>query len=249
MFRKIFAMRKNTVVLLLLVPLFFGSLAEAKKRKPWQKIKPGVSLGATHMLPSPYVMAHLQLALGTTVGMGLFDVAEISSNLYLDFQQVFNLQAKFNLVNEEDIALALWGAYSTQSVKKLNVDPVTSAESTQFVNVNSVEPGAVISYRLMRRLAGHTGVSHNMYSPTLTKSDLSQKSAFVRGTSVSQEFAYYLNKQMTVALGGSHDFTYEYSGVGASLHISGFHIGGHLFLDVKEGAFFPILSASYIADL
>ncbi len=237
------------IVSLLLILIIIPSLAWSKKRKPWQDPVETVSLGYTHLLPSAYVLPHLNLVLGSTIGMGLFDVAEISSNLYLDVQQAFNLSTKVSLLANEDFAFALFASYITQQVRVKYTIANTTRMDEKFDTMTSIRPGGVFSYLILPKLSGHIGVEYSIRNPEIKKDDLAKKTSFVRGTTVYKEFTYGFKKGMAVSAGGSYDLSYDVPGVGASLHIGSFQIGGHYFFSVVEGPFQPIIAGSYSTEL
>src|SRR5690606_27001256 len=113
------------------------SSAFARKRKPWQDPIETVSLGMTHLLPSAFVIPHLNLVLGSTVGIGLFDVSELTSNLYLDIQQVFNVATKFSLYSSQNFAFAIFGGYVTQQVRVKYIN-ANLREEEKFTNMSSI---------------------------------------------------------------------------------------------------------------
>lgn len=219
----------------------------AKKRKVWQDPIETVSMGMTHMLPSAYVIPHLTLVLGSSVGLGLFDVSEISSNLYLDVQRVFNLSTKFTVFSNEDFAAALFVGYLSQDVR-ISYLRTNGLADERFDTMTSITPGFVFSYMIIPKLAGHVGFQAAIRNPDIRKSDIAKKTSFVRGHMVYKEFTYGFTKGMALSIGGTYDLTYDYPGVGATFHIGSFQVGGHYFMNVVEGPFQPIISGSYSTE-
>src|ERR1035437_5536022 len=75
-----------------------------------------VSLGLTHLLPSVDIIPGGMIVLGTSMGVGVLDLFDLSTNLWLDFQSVFNISAKINLLRNQDYGLAVFATYTSQSV-------------------------------------------------------------------------------------------------------------------------------------
>src|SRR5262249_6385893 len=136
---------------LILLGISFHCEARSRRAPELQQ-----SLGTTHILPSAFVIPDRQVLLGTTLGIGLFNVLDLSTSLWLDLQQVFNISTKVALMGNEDYALAAHLTYLNQSVKTQVVNS-SGAVVTSTVTMTSLNPGVTYSYRIMSRLVGHAG--------------------------------------------------------------------------------------------
>ncbi|MCC6277451.1 MAG: hypothetical protein IT289_06005 [Oligoflexia bacterium] len=236
------------LIIVLTLVLFSGINSDAQERRARIRESQGpsqLSLAPTHVLPSVFIIPGGQIILGTTVGIGLFDVLELTSNLYLDLNSVFNVQAKVSLYQSNDFGLAVYGGYLSQSVKTQVYDTASASLLNRTITSTAFEPGVVASYRIFSRMTGHLGVKHVVRNPEIKKADLEEKSGFISGTTVNKEFTFGLNRTLALAVGGSYDLTYDIPGAGASLHIGGFQIGAHYYFNVKTGAIMPIIGGSY----
>lgn len=238
---------------------FGGAAAQAQQPRratdrqfDFQRRKPAyqVSMGYTHLLPSPYVMPGGQLVLGTTAAYGIMDVAELSTNLYLDFQEVFNVSVKANLLNEPLYALAVYASYYRRPIRTIVVDATAPLGTrTDTVSSNAVTPGAVFSYRLRNRWVGATGFSYSINSPSVSKAELQERTAFVSGLQFVQELTYGFNENLALSGGVSYDATYDITGIGASVHLGNFQIGAHYYLNVVKGSIQPIIGGNFSTSL
>lgn len=204
-----------------------------------------VSLSATHILPSTSVIPTGSLLLGTTIGTGFFDRMEITSNLFLDLQQVFNVAAKLKVIRTDNFGFAVFGSYWTQSV---NVQAASGLNASTSQNMSAISPGAVFSYRVSKKLVGHLGGTYAISNPVIEKDKLYKKTAYLQGFTVNKEFGILVGG-VAITPGVSYDITYDIPGVGASVHFSGFQIGGHYYTNVSDGSFVPIVSAGFAAEI
>lgn len=237
---------KHFLILLIILSFSFDAFAQRRVRVERSKL----ALTVTHLLPSSLVLPGGTLMLGTVAGLGLFDIFDITTNLYLDIEQVLNVNFKANLFHNEDYSLALFTSVVSQTVRysRFNV----SLNSTEQLSQAStaVFPGAVFSYRILPQLIGHIGGRLAIRSPQLTKADLgTTRTALVQGNTINKEFSYAINQVVAVSLGGTYDLSYDVAGVGASIHVGGFQIGAHYYLNVTEGAVLPIIGGGYTSKL
>jgi len=237
-------------IILLIIGIFVTTHSNAQEQFRKRSDKPvQTSLATTHTLPSAFVIPGGTVILGTTMGIGLFDIIDITTNLFLNFNSVFNVQSKVSLWSNEDFGLAVYAGYMSQSIRTQYLNTANGLIETKNTNVTAVQPGGVFSYRLHPRLVGHFGVSTNIQNPSVAKSDLEKKTGYLRGTVLNKEFAFGLSRTVALAAGGSYDFKYDIPGAGASLHIGGFQIGAHYFFNVAEGSVMPIIGGGYTATI
>ncbi len=243
-------LRATLIVLLMIISILpYECLAERyfyRRDVPRQR----VSLGLTHLLPSAFIIPGGQFVLGTTMGLGLGNVMDVSTNLYLDFSQVFNFSAKASVFQSDLIAAAIFGSYASQSIKVQVADPtLASGIGNREVSSTAFGPGAMVSYRMMSPLlTGHSGIQFMLRSPDLPKSQVKPRTGLIQGHSLHQEFTYGVTPTVAISAGGSYDLTYDIWGVGPSVHIGGFQLGAHFFLNVSEGSVLPILGGSYTSQ-
>lgn len=230
----------NFLLLTILILQFSNSQA-APAKKIVAKTSSNVSLGTTHMLPSAFVIPGGTLILGTTVGVGLFDVFDITTNLYLDLYNVYNVAAKFNILADEAVAFAIHASYVSQTIR-------TQADLSSPVvsyNATSIAPGATFSYRISPGFVGHIGGKAVIRNPELTKAAFVPKTGFVQGTTVNKEFAFALTPNTTLALGASYDLSYDIPGAGLSFFLGNLQLGAHYYFGVTDGAIQPLIGGSY----
>jgi hypothetical protein len=229
---------------------FVSSVAHAQNRSSRVRQSEStskISLGATHLLPSVFVIPGGQLILGSSIGYGFFDVFDITSNLFLDLSSVFNVQGKFSVYRDEDFGIAVYVGYSSQQTK---VYDSATGQTNKDQSSTAVEPGATVSYRLLDNLTAHTGLSQTIRNPEIKKADVqAYKNGFLHGTMLSQEFTAGIARNFALSIGGSYDLVYEISGAGASIHIGGFQLGAHYYFNVQTGSVLPILGGSYSTTL
>lgn len=221
--------------------------AEVKhKRLPYEpeETKP-VSLAYTHLLPSTEVIPGGTFVLGTTLGLGVLDLFDVTTNLYLDLAQVFNIGTKIHLFRNDEFAVAAFATYTSQSIQVVTTNVSTGAQANLSQTFTALSPGVVVSYYLLPQLTGHSGFTYTSRSPVLNKSDFQPKNGFVQGNVINQELTVGLSDTLALSAGGSYDLTYDITGAGASLHIGGFQIGGHYYFNVSQGSFLPILGGGY----
>jgi len=172
----------------------------------------------------------------------MFDLLDFTSNLVYDFEGVFNIGTKLALYHDHDFAFAPYVSYSSQTYT--STDPNTGIQTN--VNSTAWTPGVTFSYRLLPSIVGHTGGTIVIRNPTIPKSSVQNpRTALVQGNTGNQEFTLGITRVVALSTGISYDFTYDIFGAGASLHISGFQIGGHYYFNVSQGNFLPILGGGY----
>ncbi|MBK9293068.1 MAG: hypothetical protein IPM57_01240 [Oligoflexia bacterium] len=239
---------KNFKTSLFIILFLFSQLSySATRRKSDYKESTEVPLSVTHILPSAFVIPGGTLVLGTTLGIGFFDVFDVSTNLYLDLYSVYNVAVKVGVYSSKDFAFAVHGGYVSQSVTSQSVDPSTLQIINTKSSVTSVEPGATLSYRIMPQFTGHIGGKAVIRNPVLTKQAFVPKTGFIQGNTVNKEFVLGINPELSLALGGSYDLTYDTPGAGLSLYLGSFQIGVHYYFGVTEGAAQPLLGGGYTA--
>jgi hypothetical protein len=200
-----------------------------------------ISLGVTHLLPSAFVIPGGTLVLGTTVGAGFFDLFDITTNLYLDFYNVFNVAGKVNLFATQDFAMAIHASYVSQTYTTTSVVPGGMLE----VKTTAVAPGATFSYRILPSMTGHIGGKIVTRNPALPKEVFVPKTGFVQGSTINKEFAFGLSPETALAVGGSYDLTYDIPGAGLSFYLGHFQLGAHYYFGVTDGAIQPLIGGSY----
>lgn len=229
---------------LIALPVFLvAPIAQAKQKALPTSGSDTVSLGVTHMLPGVYVIPSGRVILGTSVGVGLFNFMELSTNLWLDLQQVFNASAKISLFSNNDLGLAVWGTYTNQTVQTY-----TSAGNTTNTTLTSLTPGFTFSYRLLDTIVTHFGASMAIQNPTVTKASLSQRTGLIQGNVLYHEYGLRMTDVLSLAPGVTYDTTYDIWGLGATLHVGSFQAGAHYYFNVSTGAFLPLIGGSYTME-
>jgi hypothetical protein len=232
------------ILIIFTTSLAASALAAKKKRLPYEDAgETSVPLAYTHLLPSTSVIPGGTFVVGTSLGYGFFDVFDISTNLFLDLAQVFNVSSKVHLFQNEDFAMAAFISYASQTAKTYltNGQVVTNTYT-------AIQPGGVVSYYLFPSVTGHTGATFTSRNPALAKSDLQQRDGFIQGTFINQEFTYGLSRKLALSVGGSYDLTYDIWGAGASVHVGGMQFGAHYFFNVAVDSFLPVLGFGYAID-
>jgi hypothetical protein len=202
----------------------------------------GVSLGFTHLLPSTYVPKSGSLIVGTSLGYGILGIGELSTNLFYDFDNVYNVFGKVSFWQGEDFGFAIHATYTSQ-----NVDKIDSLGAVTKIMTTSIAPGFTLSYRLFQELTGHAGAIFVNRDPNITKNDIASKSGFLQGTTIFKEFTLGFGRNVAISLGGTYDTTFDYWGAGMSVHFEGFQLGGHYYFGVTDGQFLPIVGIGYTA--
>lgn len=231
--------------LVIMVLTLLGASAQAEKRQklPYEpEDEPAVPLGYTHLLPSTSVIPGGTAVVGTTLGYGFFGVFDITTNLFLDLVQDFNIMGKVHLYRDDEFGVAVYVGYDSQSAKVYDAVVPGQIDTNTYT---SLQPGGVVSYYLLPQLTGHTGMTFTVRNPTLPKSSLSQKDGFIQGNFANQEFTFGINRGVALSTGASYDFTYDIWGAGASIHLGGLQIGAHYYFKVDVDSFLPILGFSY----
>jgi hypothetical protein len=222
--------------------VLFSLTSQAARRKSVDDSEGDVSLALTHILPSTAVIPAGTFAIGTSAGMGFFDLFDITTNLVYDFQSVFNVMGKVAVYHDHDFAFAPYVSFLTESVVVTtdNLGDQGSLTSTAW------EPGATFSYRIAPQFTGHTGFLLVFRNPPIYQWQVQNpRTALVQGNTVNQEFTTGITSGFAFSTGASYDLTYQIWGAGASFHISGFHIGAHFYFNVGEGNFMPILGGGW----
>ncbi|MCC7442288.1 MAG: hypothetical protein IT285_11680 [Bdellovibrionales bacterium] len=192
-----------------------------------------------HMLPSPYTLPAGTLIYGSTFAAGLTDFLTVSTNAWLDFNEVFNASAKISLVDYPAFAFSLTGSayfYNLNSIDPRNPD----------VSVTSWQPGAVAAFGLGERLALFTGASMEITDAT-GLADVPARSGFVSGAKLGVDLAFmYGNAERgagnALAAGVSYDATYSLIGLGLCHHWPGFQLGVHVYPGAEQNRVLPILA-------
>lgn len=237
------------IFLILLITILFLDISEAatRRKREYQESE-SLSLGVTHLLPSAFVIPGGTLVLGTTVGVGFLDIFDVSTNLYLDFNSVYNVAAKVGLIRGQDFAFAVHASYVSQTIRSQSVDPNTLQIVTSSSSATSVSPGATLSYRIAPTFTGHFGGKAVVRNPVLTKAAFNPKTGFVQGNTVNKEFAFGFSPESSLAVGASYDLSYDIPGAGISFYLGNFQIGAHYYFGVTDGAVQPLLGGSYSAS-
>jgi len=219
------------------------SPADTTRRVVASESSDEVPLAYTHILPSPAVIPAGRFEIGTSVGFGFFDFFDVSSNLVLDVQGVFNIGGKVALYHDHNFAFAPYVNFYTQSLTETDIyGNQTSLTSTAWA------PGAVFGYRLASALTGDTGFTYVSRNPPIPKSSVQNpRTALIQGNTGNQEFTVGISGSFAISMGMSYDFTYDITGAGASIHVAGFQIGGQYYFNVGQGNFMPILAAGFSA--
>jgi hypothetical protein len=192
-----------------------------------------VSLGYTHLLPSAFVIPSGNFVLGTSAGFGIFDIADLTTNLVYDLDGIFNISTKFAIYHTANFAFAPYVTYTTQTVQGYDMNGNGTTQTS-----TSLQPGATFSYRILPRLTGHVGGSVVVRNPTIPKGSTNPaRTAFVQGTTMNKEFTYGFTQNFALSTGASYDFVYDIWGAGMSFHFGGFQLGGHYYFN--RAHYFP----------
>jgi hypothetical protein len=203
-------------------------------------------LGYTHLLPSPYTLPAGRFVLGTDVAFGITDSLQIGSNILYDAFKVFNANAKLSLIDLPGFSFGLTFGFQTYNLRDLD-------SSNPDIHVTAYLPGAVAGIAITQELGLLVGGSANLTSQTFSLNGLTT-SAYTHGANVESDVSWAVasNKGWpTIVLsgGGSYDFTYQLAGVGASMHIHGFHFGAHYYPAATQNKVLPIIAGGAAVDL
>ncbi len=228
--------------------LFCGNTGAAKEKIVAHSEESPISLGVTHLLPGVFVIPSGELILGTSVGFGILDLIEFSSNVWLDLEQVFNVSTKIGIYHSHDFGVAVWGTYSSQILQTSLLDQYGNTISTQNTTSTAVTPGFTLSYRLAEGIVTHFGAGFTQRSPPISKASLTQRTGFIEGNVLYHEYGFGLGKSIAFAPGVSYDTTYDIWGAGATVHVAGFQIGAHYYFNVSTGSLLPLIGGAYTAE-
>ena len=206
---------------------------------------PVLSLGPTHILPSAYVLPAGSFILGTTAGFGVGNFMDITTSLWGDIEQVYNVMIEFGVLKGRNVALGLWLQYENEGQQVITTNPTSGLATVLTTSFSSVNPGLTLSYRLSRRFTAHTGGDIALQSPVIPKSSLSQTTSYIQGNTVHQEFTVGLTQYVAMSFGGSYDLTYGVAGAGVSFHIDALQVGAHYYFNISQGSILPILGGSF----
>lgn len=203
--------------------------------------------GAPHLLPSPFTLDAGTLVIGTQAAFGVTDFFQIGTDLVRDINEVFNVNAKFSLVDREEFAIAFVGAFETynyQAFSSRNPD----------IRVNSWQPGLVLAYQMAEpEFACFNGITFNISQTQLQTTGI-DKSGYVRGTVVGMDCSWEYNPPSkksglgNVFSGGvTYDFHYGIYGLGFSHHWPGFQLGLHYYPLAEKYRILPIINVGIAA--
>lgn len=198
----------------------------------------------THLAPSPAVIPNGEFVIGTSAGVGIGDVVDFSTNLVLDLEQELNVMSKIAIYHDHDFAVAPFVMLSTQSITTTDQfgNQSTSNSTAWF-------PGATVAYRLDGNLTADTSFMAAIRNPSIPMSLVQNpRTSLIQGSTGYQELTFGFSRKVGLSTGVSYDFSYQIWGAGASIHISGFQIGGQFYFNVGQGNFLPILAVGYAAN-
>jgi len=196
--------------------------------------------GHTHMLASPFTLPAGRVTFGSTAAIGVTDFFDLSTNVVRDIFQIFNLTARFSLVDTEKFAFGVFvgsQAFNFRSMDSANPD----------LWQTSVLPGAVAGVEILPRLALMVGGNLTFTNPAPTSSGVTTHIAYLQGAQVESDlsWAYAPSARSlgnVISVGATYDFTYGIYGIGLSHHFPGLHVGLHYYPRSPGYQVYPIIS-------
>lgn len=192
-----------------------------------------------HLLPSPLTLPAGRVVFGSSVGMGLTDFLQVSTDLFRDLYSVYNAQAKLGLYSDAFWALALtfgWQHYRFKDIDSSNPDG----------DVTSYQPGGVVAFAITpvfgMFLGGHADMSNIKINV-----DRITHTALQQGGQVEADLTYAYSlpegdqSLKLISVGVNYDFLYKLTGFGLSHHWSGLQLGAHYYPKATSKAWYPII--------
>ena len=204
-------------------------------------------LGYTHLLPSPFTIPGGRLVLGTSIGLGLTDFFQVSTDVIHDFYKVYNASAKVAVLDFQEFALALTLGYVNYDLH--DIDPTNPPTS-----VTSWQPGFVAAYEPIEHVSHAFGGNLNLTKAELENIPGLRTSGYVTGVTVENDISWAYNPKKrhvgnVLSAGVTYDFTYKIYGIGMSHHWPGFHVGIHYYPNATKYRVQPILVGGAVVDL
>lgn len=204
------------------------------------------ALGYTHILPSPFTLRAGQLVYGSYVAFGVTDFLQVGTNLYRDFQKVYNADAKVSIYRDPTWAGALTLGFESFSLRDVD-------SSNPDLDVTTWRPGAVAGVSLSSAVAWYFGGTLRFSDVSFDEGSI-QTSSSLRGATVGSDLSWKYGSSTdrgsnALTLGVSYDATYELFGIGASHHWPGFQLGVHVYPNADSDRYLPIISGGGSVDL
>ncbi|MBY0470543.1 hypothetical protein K2X30_05190 [bacterium] len=200
----------------------------------------------THRMSSPYTMPAGRLYLGTSVGVGVTDFLQISTDVVRDIYKTYNVQAKLSVLDSSAFAVALTGGYVTYNY-------ADAAVGNPNLQINTVQPGGVIAIGLAPTLAWFVGGHVDITNTQLITSGITT-SGFFSGTTLESDLSWAYSPEKkhlgnVLSVGVTYDTSYRIYGVGMSHHWPGFHVGLHYYPNAAINKLDPIISGGAAVNL
>ncbi len=189
----------------------------------------------THLLPSPFNLPHGTWMFGTSVGYGIFDFLQISTNVAHLIQQHWNVQAKVPLIEYPTFIASAFVDYES-------FNPYHDDATNPDAWVKRWKPGLVTGYEITPDIAFFLGGNFAFGKTALP---VVTTSGYMSGAQVNMEWSWLYNPSTSrlgnnaISLGIKYDFTYSMLGFGFTHHWKAFEAGLHYtFADRQR--FLPI---------
>jgi len=203
-------------------------------------------LSYTHLLPIPFTLPPGRVIIGTTSGVGVTDFLEANTNLVADFYRIYNVQAKFALLNFPGIASAVYLGY-----QYVNLHDVSSANPS--IAISSLMPGAVVGVEVIPQIALFVG--GNLFYPNrnITNEGI-ETAGYIQGAQMESDVSWAYNPQKdrpgnVLSAGVTYNTTFKLIGFGISHHWRGFRLGVHYYPNATTLKVLPIISGGASFDL
>lgn len=201
----------------------------------------------SHMQPGPFTLPAGRLVYGTTLGYGITDFLQVSTDVVRDVFKFFNASAKVSLIDFPEFALSPFLTFETYNLRDIN-------DTNPDLRVNSWQPGLATAVSLIPdQLAALVSGRLNITNQRLVTGGI-QKSGFLRGASFGSDLSWLYNPPQTekkgapkrggnaVSAGFTYDVNYKLFGFGVSHHWPGFQLGIHYYPAADKHPLFPIVS-------
>ncbi len=205
-------------------------------------------LGYTHQLASPFTLPAGSLQVGTTSAVGLTDYLQVSTQLFADLLQIYNLQLRSGLLDLP--GLAVGAGLGLQSVQ---LSHLTGQNTNQVIS--ALLPQLTLGFEVAPHWALFLG--GQLYLANQTPNANSVLGAgMMQGTEVEADlsWAYQPHPEEerignVLSMGYSYNTTYQFYGVGISHHWRGLHVGIHYYPNATFYQLSPILSGGASFDI
>jgi len=202
--------------------------------------------GYTHMQPSPFTLPGGKFAIGTTMGIGITDHLQFSTDVISDFFKVFNGRFQYSLLDFPGLVFAL-----TLGYQYVNLNDISS--SNPSLGVHSIMPGGVLGTEVVPYVAVFVGGNFFISNVNVSGSGI-DTSGYVQGGQVGTDISWAYQPQETrtgnvFSTGFTYNTTYGVYGVGLSHHWRGFRLGFHYYPNATTYKLMPIVAGGAVVDL